>query len=421
MNTICNFCNKNFKNIYVLNTHIKSAKYCLVKQGKIEKPLDDFQCKKCNKKLSSKRNLEKHDCKIKKEFKCDICDKNLCTKYYLKNHKEKCINKNNINKCEYCDIIFPTKNSLIIHQSKCVSKFEHQINELQNNHKIEISELQNNHKIEISELQNKIENIALKAVNKPTKQINNNNNNNTMNNTLNINNVDFLSYMTKDRIKEVFDKNFTIKMLYDCSSNEALADFTIDNFLSGDDKPIYICSDKQRQNFYFLDKDKNRIDDKNAKILTNLIITYGLNSIEKSYNNHIQNIKEQPIKLNDSFKTVMSLKKDNKEYISHLTNKLPKTIKERYILDEIRNNLLIENTPSNKNDIEYVMEETDSDDDLDKNEYSTEDTICNMMEISRYKLSLLKKWYIETGEIKVSDDFKCTDKNIEKYVKYLKS
>ena len=392
MTLVCGFCNTKFKNVSSLNNHIRTAKYCLIKQGKIEKPLENFQCKKCNKILSTKRNFNNHNCekKTKQEFKCDICDKFLCSKQYLNIHKIKCSNKDIINDCQYCYKVFDTENSLIIHQTKCVKKFEWQINELEKNK---------------LELQNKLE----KALNKPTKQINNN--------TLNINNIDFMSYMTEERIKDIFNKNFTLKTLY--GSNEALVDFTINNFLLGEDKPIYLCADKERKKFYFLDKDNKRIDDTNAKILTNLLVIHGFEYVKQIYNNHIENIKDQPAKLNDSFNTIMSLKKNNKDYISHLSDKLPKTIEERSILTDINNT---QKVIEDKNKvIEYVVEETDSDSELDEDKYEIEDILCSILGITKYKLSVYKKWYIETGEIKVTNEFKHTDKNIDMYKKYLQS
>ena len=428
MSSICKFCNTKFKNVYVLDKHIKTAKYCLIKQGKIEKATEKFKCTLCNKTLSSKKNFENHNCmkeKIKPKYICNLCDKTLSTKQSLNIHKKKCIDKDNLHDCQYCYEVFQTNNSLIIQQTKCVKKFEWQINELENKLENNTIELENAHKLDleknkfeytkqINDLQNKIENIALKAVNKPTtKQIN------TMNNTLNINNIDFMSYMTEDRIKDVFSKCFTIKTLY--GSNEALVDFTIDNFLSGEDKPIYLCPDKERKKFYFLDKENKRIEDTNAKILTNLIFKHGFDYVKKLYNNHIQNIKEEPVKLNDSFKTLQSLDKNNKDYISQLSNKLPKSIEERYILDEIKK----ETIEDDKKSIEYVIEDSDSDSESDDNsnedKYKNPEIIANMLEITRNKLAVFKKWYIETGEIKVSKEFKQSKKNIDRYIKYLQS
>ena len=83
MSLICKFCSTEFKTIYVLDKHIKTAKYCLIKQGKIEKPTEKYKCVSCNKILSSKRNFEIHNCmkeKIKSEYKCDICNKILSSK-----------------------------------------------------------------------------------------------------------------------------------------------------------------------------------------------------------------------------------------------------------------------------------------------------------------------------------------------------
>ena len=141
--------------------------------------------------------------------------------------------------------------------------------------------------------------------------------------------------------------------------------------------------------------------------------------LNQIYNNHIENIKDRPAKLNDSFNTIMSLKKNNKDYISHLSDKLPKTIEERSILTDINNT---QKVIEDKNKvIEYVVEETDSDSELDEDKYEIEDILCSILGITKYKLSVYKKWYIETGEIKVTNEFKHTDKNIDMYKKYLQS
>ena len=129
--------------------------------------------------------------------------------------------------------------------------------------------------------------------------------------------------------------------------------------------------------------------------------------VKKLYNNHIQNIKEEPVKLNDSFKTLQSLDKNNKDYISQLSNKLPKSIEERYILDEIKKEKIMY-IEDDKKSIEYVIEDSDSDlesdDNSNEDKYKNPEIIANMLEITRNKLAVFKKWYIETGEIKVSKE-----------------
>jgi hypothetical protein len=53
----CEFCKKDFKSISSLNYHVKTAKYCLEIQNKVN---ITFQCSKCKKILSCKKTLENH-------------------------------------------------------------------------------------------------------------------------------------------------------------------------------------------------------------------------------------------------------------------------------------------------------------------------------------------------------------------------
>ena len=55
MNLNCDYCNKKFKNSYILKNHMKTAKYCLEIQG----------------------------LKLSGSFECDYCLKNYVQKKYL--------------------------------------------------------------------------------------------------------------------------------------------------------------------------------------------------------------------------------------------------------------------------------------------------------------------------------------------------
>ena len=90
---ICEYCNGEFANKSILNTHKNKAKYCLVIQGKINNKKQIFNCEYCNKVLSSKQYLnihlkkcEKVQEKVETIFKCEYCNKVLSTKQMLKNH-----------------------------------------------------------------------------------------------------------------------------------------------------------------------------------------------------------------------------------------------------------------------------------------------------------------------------------------------
>jgi len=77
MSLECEFCESKFIGKSALKNHQKTAKYCLIKRGKIvivevdQEPKEViFECKYCNKKLASKQNLNIHlqTCIPKYEF-----------------------------------------------------------------------------------------------------------------------------------------------------------------------------------------------------------------------------------------------------------------------------------------------------------------------------------------------------------------
>jgi hypothetical protein len=58
MTDICEFCGKSFSNIYNLNIHTKSAKYCLAQRN--EKPSITYPCKYCDSQFTKKSTLNNH-------------------------------------------------------------------------------------------------------------------------------------------------------------------------------------------------------------------------------------------------------------------------------------------------------------------------------------------------------------------------
>jgi hypothetical protein len=349
---------------------------------------------------------------------CNFCGKNFYHKSNLIRHQttsKKCIqiqkNNNNDNiiiklfNCEFCDKELSSKQSLTRHLNTCKKKI---VNEIKTDYKKdndEITELKNI----VTKLQEEIKEIK-ETKNTPIT-INNNSNNNIVNNNSNnivnnitINNIDFMSYMTSEKIKEVFDKYYNIQILL--GSKESLAHFTIDNFLSGSDKPIYLCSDKQRNKFYFLDKNNKKIDDSNAQILINLIINHGLGSIKNTYTKYTKIVKQKQNKLDIALNDIMNLKIDNKEYINELTTYLPRTIEERKILDETKS-------------IENKFEEQDGEDGEEEEDEEKNETIIAGFPIS--ELYKYKIHYMDTGKITAPADFIKSKENIILYTKFLNS
>jgi hypothetical protein len=303
--------------------------YSLYLNYKVDQELLGFICEYCKNVFYNKSNLQRHQRTSKtcieiqtknnitnssiKLFICKFCNKNLSSKHSLAYHLKIC-------KCQ------------ITTNEKGITKlFENRVI-INKPNKTEINELKNM----INKLQeeiNEIKNIPITANNNidTATNINTLNNNNTFDNKNN--NIDFMSYMTSEKIKDVFDNYYNIKVLL--GSKESLAHFVINNFLSGSDKPIYLCSDKQRKKFYFFDKNK-KIDDSNVQILINLILNNGFGSIKNTYNKHIKTTEENHDKLDIALNDIKNLKRNNKEFINELIKYLPKTVEERKILDQTK-------------------------------------------------------------------------------------
>ena len=65
-NIICEFCNKQFTNIYILKNHLKSSKKCISQRTDIKIDITEYNCEWCNKSFLRKDLLNIHsiNCKI---------------------------------------------------------------------------------------------------------------------------------------------------------------------------------------------------------------------------------------------------------------------------------------------------------------------------------------------------------------------
>jgi uncharacterized protein YoxC len=319
----CEYCNSEFKTKSALNNHKNKAKYCLILQGKIEPKEEVFKCESCEKILSSKQMLEVHKEKCegkkekkKEEFKCEYCDKMLSTKRNLEIHVKKCEiieekEEKDEFKCEYCDKILSTKHSLIYHLDICDKRIENieriekeqlqskdkELKEqLQNkDNKIEIlkKELkdkdklliklktQNEHyekqikiqkeeyKDQIKDLQDKLENLASKAIERPTSIVANT----TTNNSLNI--ATSMDFDNIDHIKNLIGNSLTINHVVD--GQKGLANFVRETMLldaNGISK--YVCTDPSRHIFKYKDTNGEIKKDVEAKKLTSSLVKGGI-------------------------------------------------------------------------------------------------------------------------------------------------
>lgn len=238
---ICEYCNKTFSNIYCLNTHKKSAKYCL----KIQKEKGIYNIKKSDK-------IE--------EYECNICLKTFTLKNSLKVHLENICVKDifKIHQIikEKEDII--KKQQQIIQEKEDIIKDQNILIEKFKNDKHTLEEINNIYKSDHE---------CIKEIAKQPKNITNNNK------TLNL--ITPFNMSDKEQIKNKVDNNYNLNYIF--SGQKGCAQFVLENIIKDDNGNLkYICSDPSRYIYKFKDQNGNIKKDIDAKQLTNLLVEGGL-------------------------------------------------------------------------------------------------------------------------------------------------
>lgn len=150
----CKYCNKVFKNIYSLKTHIrihsgerpylctvceKSFKQIghLKNHTLIHSGTKPYFCnfENCEKKFSSSHNLKMHIRIHNKErpFICNVCCEKFTQNAHLQNHSKKHIRNRNY-KCKICEKSFITNNAFMMHKKKCKNESRDVFVMFDNNH-----------------------------------------------------------------------------------------------------------------------------------------------------------------------------------------------------------------------------------------------------------------------------------------------
>lgn len=274
----CEFCSSIFKSNSTLNTHQKTAKYCLKIQNKVDddKKSKLFNCEYCQKSLTSFQRLTIH------EQKCVIIDNKIRLKYQEK--YEKIINKQR-------------------------DKYEKMLKQHEAQNKI---------------LLDKIENLAMRAIDKPTTTTTNNTTNNTVYNKLVNWPTDLTDEKIKTIIKDEYNEDYMLKGL------EGVVEFTYDNIIKVPDEEnktigyLYVCSDTKRLVFKYKN-DNKIIRDEGAKSLISKIKNPVLDALKTKNGKYEELMEEEPIdtakyrnyvfikdKLNDTMRDVVYIDTSNK-------------------------------------------------------------------------------------------------------------
>jgi hypothetical protein len=189
----------------------------------------------------------------------------------LENHKNICI----IKKDKEIEILkeqleskhkeLKEKDKLIIKLKIYNEKYEEQLQKQEEKYEEQLEKQED----QIKDLQDKLENLANKAIDRPTSVVSNT----TTNNNLNI--ATSMDFGNIDHIKNLIDNSLTINHVVD--GQKGIANFVRETMLL-DDNGIskYVCTDPSRYIFKYKDTNGEIKKDVEAKKLTSSLIKGGL-------------------------------------------------------------------------------------------------------------------------------------------------
>jgi len=348
-------------------------------------------CNNCKKEFSTKYTLKRHIdlkiCldKIENSCYCNGCKKEFSNKFSLDRH-QKTQNCSNKFECIYCNKFFSYKQRYLKHNNIC----------------------ENNKKDK--ELEDLKKDIELLKNNKPIHQnitINTNNQTNSINQTTTHNYGSILS-LSKEVIKETFDKNYTIEDFR--GSQKALADFTNKHFLRGLDNPLYLCVDKSRQKFVFTDEKQQETEDVNAETMIKLMAK-GFDKVKNIYDEEYQILQKRLKKfikldtsiniidtrkqikiLEDTYKQLMNIINNSDKYRIQLSKILPSTLEARENVDKCLKQI------AEDDDFDCQAELDRLENKKDDNNEEIQTTFENIGGISLGGLRMYKNHFLQTGK-----------------------
>lgn len=374
-------------------------------------------CSSCNKEFLNKYNLKRHQ------------DANICTLIRQQKQKEEIIFE-----CIHCKKVLCSKQRLSTHTEKCKKN----TNKLQPIVDVKYKELEE----KITEMTKEIDTLKTKpniTINNSSTKIQNNNN------------YGSILSLTKDMIRETFEKNYTSKDL--SGSQKALANFTTKNILNGADtaKPLmYLCKDKTRQKFVFTDDEHIEHEDVNASVLIK-IVSKGFQHIKKVYKKEtdaLQKRIDRLVRFDDAtnlidarehmkvlkrnFEDVMNLLENADGYRLQLTKVLPSSAEDRLLIDaKLREFDSTESDTDSESDSDSDSEDDkETEDEADKRRVEVlctrdqpyplyDKTIRHIGGLSYGSLRRYKNYFQETGNIKVPERFVGNEVLVKRFTDFL--
>ncbi len=302
-----------------------------------------FICEFCSTPLSSKTNLKAHQLKTKK-----------CLEIQKLKGSEI---KENEFLCEFCDKSFLYKGTFFRHQTICHERskqldIDNQIQKIRNEYKVEIDdykkqieqlikdkqEMKHEHEKEIEKLKYSLEKEKsqsligllqeqskeiIKTTLAPKPSTVNNNYNTTNNIQMNVLNL------SSERIRPAVD-SYTIE--HYLKGAEGMVEWIVEKVLTDEDGQfLYVCTDKNRKHFFFLNENKEKVEDIKAQKLLAAIapeISDKLKECKKTRNEEIVEKFFGETQAHDD--KIMSEKKKNKKlYDEALGSKMLNKLVER--------------------------------------------------------------------------------------------
>jgi hypothetical protein len=333
----CKYCSKTFLDQVRLKRHQTTSKTCIALQnGEVEVKL--LECNYCKKKLTSKHSLTYHTnvCKIKKQSEHTQHEKQ---KKRLEWELER--NKKNMEE----DV------ELKIQELTYTIRQQQEQHEYELKHQAELSKQQNELVKQqmdlLIQLQDELKRIKENQL-VPHSTSTHNGNNTTAHqlennvsqcqNTDSFNknyNISITNYFTEERVTKAFE-SYNINTLL--GSQKELANFTIDNFLLGENTPVYLCTDRSRKKFFFTDTDGKFIEDANCTTLVNYMMKHGISKIREVCLEALENVPAGVTEeaIHKKYDSLCAISKDGGEYQCQLGRRLPATVEDKKRLDGLR-------------------------------------------------------------------------------------
>jgi len=254
----CEFCNKKFKTTGTLNTHKKTAKYCIKIQEELGlKDSELYFCKDCNKSFSAKHNLEKHE-------------------------------------------------------QKCIQRFINTIKEIEKHNKeleTRVIELQSEIKVLVRSNERAVSTVE-EIAKQPRNQTTNNNQK-----ILITSNMDLSQERMKDMIENSFSASYMIQ------GQKGVAKFAYDTMLKDEEGKLkYICTDPSRQIFQYKNEEGEIKKDVKAKKLTKALLEGDLKSAShKIASDKMKDNTDDFLEYSTYYLEIKELEDDNSDFSKELS------------------------------------------------------------------------------------------------------